>query len=379
MAEHLRVNAPGGAYEIVIERGLTLPPLPQGEGESSISVNASDRVENTEFSHVPEFAAGLLHQYIKGRTAIVTNETLAPLYGEKLVRALPDAALITIPDGEQYKTLETVARLYADFVAAGLDRASTVVALGGGVVGDTAGFAASTYMRGVALVQIPTSLLAMVDSSVGGKVGVDLPQGKNLVGAFKQPDAVLIDPDVLATLPEREFRCGLAETIKHGLLADPVILEMVERRQFDDMAALVRRAVQVKIDVVEADPYEKGVRAHLNLGHTFAHAVEQVSGYSWPHGEAVGVGLVAAARLSARLGLCAGTLAEEVEALVEGVGLPTRIGNLDPEDLYAAMSTDKKWLSGKSRFILLEAVGKPRIVEGVAKSEVIGVLESLGS
>ena len=358
MADQLRVNAPGGAYEIVIERGLIsaltpLPPLPQGEGEKK------------------------LHQYIQGRTAVVTNETLAPLYGEKLARALPDAALITIPDGEQYKTLDTVARLYADFVTAGLDRASTVVALGGGVVGDTVGFAAATYMRGVALVQLPTSLLAMVDSSVGGKVGVDLPQGKNLVGAFKQPDAVLIDPDVLATLPEREFRCGLAETIKHGLLADPVILEMVERRQFDDMAALVRRAVQVKIDVVEADPYEKGVRAYLNLGHTFAHAIEQASGFAWLHGEAVGVGLVAAARLSARLGMCAGALAEEVETLVEAVGLPTRMGALDPDAVYGAMATDKKWQAGKSRFVLLEAVGKPKIVEDVAKSEVIAVLESL--
>jgi 3-dehydroquinate synthase len=360
VADHLRVNAPGGAYEIVIERGIlaNAPLLPSSSPKQAAGV-------------------GLLRQYIKGRTAVVTNETLAPLYGEKLAQGLPDASLITIPDGEQYKTLETVARLYADFVTAGLDRASTVVALGGGVVGDTAGFAAATYMRGVRLVQVPTSLLAMVDSSVGGKVGVDLPQGKNLVGAFKQPDAVLIDPDVLATLPEREFRCGLAETIKHGLLADPVILEIVERRQFDDMAALVRRAVQVKIDVVEADPYEKGVRAHLNLGHTFAHAVEQVSGYAWPHGEAVGVGLVAAARLSAQLGLCTGALAEEVEVLVEGVGLPTRIGNLDPEALYAAMSTDKKWQAGKSRFVLLEAVGKPRIVEGVAKSDVIAVLESL--
>ncbi|MDZ4766490.1 MAG: 3-dehydroquinate synthase family protein, partial [Chloroflexota bacterium] len=205
---------------------------------------------------------------LDARTAVVTNTTIAPLYGDALVANLPNATLITIPDGESYKNLATVAQLYADFVAAGLDRGSVVIALGGGVVGDTVGFAAATYMRGVRFVQIPTSLLAMVDSSVGGKVGVDLPQGKNLVGAFKQPELVLIDPDAIATLPTREYRCGLAEIIKHGLLADALILEKVMDALAGgslDMPALIQRAVQVKIDVVQADPYEQNIRAHLNL------------------------------------------------------------------------------------------------------------------
>ncbi len=280
-----------------------------------------------------------------------------------------------MPDGEQYKTLDTVAQFYADFVTAGLDRGSTVVALGGGVVGDTAGFAAATYMRGVRLVQIPTSLLAMVDSSVGGKVGVDLAQGKNLVGAFKQPDAVLIDPDVLGTLPEREWRCGAAEIIKHGLIADPGLLDMLDPA--GDQSATIARAVQVKVNVVEQDPYEQNIRAHLNLGHTFGHAIEQVSGYRWLHGEAVGVGLVAAARLSAALGMLDSEFAEQVEAVVRRFGLPTRLGALDPELLYAAMATDKKWQGGHSRFVLLEGFGKPCIVKDVEPARVIEVLEAL--
>ncbi|MFN8562759.1 MAG: 3-dehydroquinate synthase [Anaerolineae bacterium] len=309
------------------------------------------------------------------RCAVVTNTTLEPLYGEALARRLPDAVLVTTPDGEQFKTLDTVAKLYADFVAAGLDRGSTVVALGGGVVGDTVGFAAATYMRGVRLVQIPTSLLSMVDSSVGGKVGVDLPQGKNLVGAFKQPDAVLIDPDVLRTLPVREWRCGAAEAIKHALIADPGLLDLIDPA--GDQAAMIARAVQVKVEIVQQDPYEQNIRAYLNLGHTFGHAIEQMSGYQWLHGEAVGVGMVAAARLSAALGMLDAASAEQVEAIVRRYGLPTRLGALDPEQLYAAMSTDKKWQSGDSRFVLLEAIGKPTIRRNVPPEIVIGVLQAL--
>ncbi|MBZ0288189.1 MAG: 3-dehydroquinate synthase, partial [Anaerolineae bacterium] len=260
------------------------------------------------------------------KTVIVTNTTLAPLYGQALMNSYANASLAIMPDGESYKTLDTVAQLYADFVAAGLDRGGTVVALGGGVVGDVAGFAAATYMRGVRLVQMPTSLLAMVDSSVGGKVGVDLPQGKNLVGAFKQPAMVIIDPQFLRTLPLREWRCGMAEVIKHGLLADRILLDQIEALGAwgetapalaeDELADLIARAVQVKVDVVQRDPFEKGERAHLNLGHTFAHAIEQASGYQWLHGEAVAVGLVAAARLSAALDRCDSSLPEEVEDIV---------------------------------------------------------------
>ncbi len=344
VAHRLPVKTPTSEYTITIERGLLAKLDPAAYG-------------------------------LDRRCAVVTNTTLEPLYGEALARRLPDAVLLTTPDGEQFKTLDTVAKLYADFVAAGLDRGSTVVALGGGVVGDTVGFAAATYMRGVRLVQIPTSLLSMVDSSVGGKVGVDLPQGKNLVGAFKQPDAVLIDPDVLRTLPVREWRCGAAEAIKHALIADPGLLDLIDPA--GDQAAMIARAVQVKVEIVQQDPYEQNIRAYLNLGHTFGHAIEQVSGYQWLHGEAVGVGMVAAARLSAALGMLDAASAEQVEAIVRRYGLPTRLGALDPEHLYAAMSTDKKWQSGDSRFALLEAIGKPTIRRNVPPEIVIGVLQAL--
>jgi 3-dehydroquinate synthase len=343
----IRVNAPDATYDIVIESGL----LRQGT------------------RLIEDFGLG-------GRIAIGTNVDLAPLFGESLAGLLPDAVLVIVPEGEQHKNLATVGRLYSDLVAARLDRGSTVIALGGGVVGDTVGFTAATYMRGLRLVQVPTSLLAMVDSSVGGKVGVDLPEGKNLVGAFKQPDLVLIDPEVLITLPDAEWRHGMAEVIKHGLLADESLLDrgLHERAK---AAELVQRAVQVKVDVVQADPYEKGIRAHLNLGHTFGHAVEQVTQYQWAHGDAVGVGLVAAAYLSSALGLCDASLPETVEDLLAEIGLPRRIGDLEPEALYAAMTTDKKWQNGRSRFVLLREIGQPEIVENVPKAAVIEVLRQL--
>ncbi len=349
MAERIHVTAPGGDYDIHIETGL--------------------------LERVADFIPG-------GRTAIVTNTTLAKIYRKQLITVLPQAALVMMPDGEQYKTLETAAKLYGDFVEAGLDRGSTVVAFGGGVVGDTAGFAAGTYMRGVRFAQIPTSLLAMVDSSVGGKVGVDLPQGKNLIGVFKQPYVVLIDSNALRTLPEREWRCGMAEAIKHGFLADEGLLELIEAHfhEFttsDIVDELIRRAVQVKVDVVRQDPFEQNIRAHLNLGHTFAHAIEQVSGYSWLHGEAVGVGLLAAARLSRTLGLCEDALVERVRNILDVVGLPMQIGNLDIEAIYAAMATDKKWQNGHSRFILLKGIGQPLIVEDVPVEKIMNVLSSL--
>ena len=346
--QRIRVDAPGGAYDIFIEPGLR------------------QRIH----ARVTGFALG-------ERIVVGTNPTLMSLYGQELAAGLPNAAVVTMPDGEQYKTLATTAQLYVDFVGEGLDRSGTVIALGGGVVGDTVGFAAATYMRGVRLVQMPTSLLAMVDSSVGGKVGVDIPEGKNLVGAFKQPAVVLIDTDVLDTLPEREWRCGMAELIKHGLLADPLLLDMAAHSQAEDRAELVARAIQVKVDVVTEDPYERGIRAHLNLGHTFAHAIERVTHYGWLHGEAVGVGLVAAARLSYALGLADAALPGQVEAIVTTVGLPVRLGDLDAEELYAAMGTDKKWQAGKSRFVLLRGIGHAEIVNDVPKAAVIDMLEGM--
>jgi len=311
------------------------------------------------------------------RIAVITNDTLAPLYGEALVGRLPDAFLITVPDGEAHKTLSTATALYGDLLAGGCDRSSLVIALGGGVIGDLAGFVAATFMRGVAFVQAPTSLLAMVDASLGGKVGVDLPQGKNLVGAFKDPLAVFADTATLRTLPPIEWRCGLAEVLKAGLIADPPLVDHLLACGPEPVEEIVTRAVRVKKAIVEQDRLESGVRATLNLGHTFAHAIEQVSGYAWKHGEAVAVGLVGAARLSVRRGLASPTLAETVERAVIALGLPARYAGLEPAALWDAMRHDKKWQGGTARFVLLREPGAPCVVDGVPRDEVIAVLESL--
>ncbi|MCZ7543409.1 MAG: 3-dehydroquinate synthase [Anaerolineae bacterium] len=254
------------------------------------------------------------------RAVVVSNTTVGPLYGAALAEAL-GAPLLTIPDGEQHKTLATLGALCQGMLDAGMDRDSLVIAVGGGVVGDVAGFAAASYMRGVRVVQVPTSLLAMVDASVGGKTGVDLPGGKNMVGAFWQPALVVVDVAVLGTLPPVEVRCGLAEALKHGLIDDPALFARLETGQTAIDAALLEQAIAVKARVVEADALEHGVRAHLNLGHTFAHAIETVSGYQWKHGEAVAVGLAGAARLSAALGLFAQALPARIEAALTRLGL----------------------------------------------------------
>ena len=322
---------------------------------------------------------------ITGPYAVVTDSNVGPLYAE---RCRETTAVITLPAGEQHKTLATVQRIYDELLAAGLDRKGTIVALGGGVIGDMAGFAAATYLRGVEFVQCPTSLLAMVDASVGGKVGVDLPQGKNLVGAFKQPTAVLADISTLATLPPVELSAGMAEVVKHGLVSNP---ELFEGLEFGDwrltggsqlpiakLQSLLREAIQVKRDIVQEDPYEQGRRALLNLGHTFGHAIEQVSGYAIRHGEGVAMGLVAAANLSARLGYCEPALQTRIETVLANVGLPRRIpASLAAESLYQAMGHDKKKAAGTLRFVLLRGVGEAFVLGGVGKTAVMETLEEL--
>jgi 3-dehydroquinate synthase len=317
---------------------------------------------------------------LRGRAAVVSNVTVGPLYAGRVVGSLPDAFLVTLPDGEQYKTLRSVETLYQAFVENRLGRSGMVVALGGGVIGDTAGFAAATYMRGVPLVMLPTSLLSMVDSSVGGKVGVDLPHGKNLVGAFKQPSLVVIDTATLDTLPAVEFRAGLAEVVKAALLADAGLLEMLEQHGPNPLAEVIGRALAVKIGVVERDPFEQGERAHLNLGHTFAHAIEAATDYTaYRHGEAVAIGLAAAARLSVRLGRCDPALIGRTEALLGKLGLPTRSPGLDPADLWARMATDKKWRGALPTFVLLEGVGRPATARGLSWGDVLPALEEMTS
>jgi 3-dehydroquinate synthase len=315
-----------------------------------------------------------------GRAAIVTNHMLAQ-HAETLAQSLGAAGfeplLCTVPEGEQHKTLGTVAELYTQFLAARLERSSCVLALGGGVIGDLAGFAAATYLRGVPFVQLPTSLLAMVDASVGGKTGVDLPQGKNLVGAFKQPLAVIMDTRTLATLPSAEFRAGLAEIVKHGIIGAPALFTQLEREGPVSLLQLVADAVRVKIDVVEEDPFEQGRRATLNLGHTFGHALELVSEYTLRHGEAVAIGLAAAANLAVDLGRCDPALAERITHLLDRLGLPIRAPGYDVDAVLAAMGHDKKRAGKRLRFVIPLALGDVVVIDDPGEEAVRRAVQSV--
>jgi len=313
--------------------------------------------------------------------AVVTNPTVGDLYASTVVASLREAGfepfICQAPDGEAYKTLDTVRSLYDQFVAGGLDRYGAVLALGGGVIGDMAGFAAATYVRGVPLVQLPTTLLAMVDASVGGKVAVDHPRGKNLIGAFKQPELVVIDPLALATLDEAEMRSGWAEVIKAGMIGSPSLFEQLEEREDEPSLPVIAEAIRVKVAIVEEDPYEKGRRAVLNLGHTFGHALELLSGFTLRHGEAVSVGLVAATRTAVALGLCDETIEERLAALLQRFGLPTRYQGYEPREIWEAMATDKKRRGKKLRFVLPQALGQVMVTDQVPKPVVLEVLERL--
>ncbi len=309
------------------------------------------------------------------RVAIVSNDIVAPLYLERVTRALEAHDLapfsIVIPDGEDHKSWHTLNRIYDALLAARCGRDTTVFALGGGVVGDVAGLAAATYQRGVPLVQMPTTLLAQVDSSVGGKTAINHPLGKNMIGAFHQPLAVIADTDTLATLPDRELKAGLAEVIKHGLIRDHEFFIWLEgsidrllARDPEALAHAVRRSVEIKAEIVARDERETGERALLNFGHTFGHAVEAGLGYGvWLHGEAVGAGMVMAADLSRRLGRLTAEEAGRVKSLVGRAGLPTAAPDFGTKRYLDLMSLDKKVKSDRMRFILLAAIGDAYIDE----------------
>jgi len=293
---------------------------------------------------------------------VVSNETVGPLYLKALQKKLPpDVAVISLPDGEEHKTLKTVARVLDELVASHANRDATVVALGGGVVGDIAGFAAACYMRGVAFIQVPTTLLAQVDSSVGGKTGVNHEQGKNLIGAYHQPRLVLIDTDTLSTLPDRELKAGLAEVIKYGAVADLEFLGWLEanigellRKNPDALAYAIQRSCDLKAAVVAEDEREAGRRAILNFGHTFGHAIENSLGYGeWLHGEAVAAGMLMAAELS---NIGEGDL-KRLQNLVEAAGLPACPPAIGAEKMQAAMVMDKKVQAKQLRFVLLRSLG----------------------
>jgi 3-dehydroquinate synthase len=305
---------------------------------------------------------------------VVTNTTVAPLYADRLERALASrharVRRLALPDGEQFKNWETLNLIFDALLSGGADRKTVLYALGGGVVGDMTGFAAACYMRGVPFVQVPTTLLAQVDSSVGGKTAINHPLGKNMIGAFYQPLAVVCDLDALRTLPSRELSAGLAEVIKYGPIADMAFFDWIEQNidalRACDAAALahaVRRSCEIKADVVGQDERESGLRAILNFGHTFGHAIEAGMGYgAWLHGEAVGAGMVMAAELSRELGLVDAAFVQRLTALIGRAGLPTRGAVIDARDnagrYLQLMRLDKKAEAGEIRFTLIDGPGR---------------------
>ncbi len=303
---------------------------------------------------------------LNGPIALVSDENVSRLYSARVAGSLRRCGYrvseISLPPGERHKTIESITALWSSFLSAGLERGSTVIALGGGVIGDLCGFAAATYLRGVSWVAMPTSLLAMVDAHLGGKTGFDLPQGKNLAGAFYPPRLVLVDRGVLATLPEVELRNGLTETIKHGVVGDEAIFRLCEggwEAIRNDWSGLIRRAMAVKIKIIQTDPYEGKRRAALNYGHTLGHAIESASGYQLRHGEAVAIGMVGEARLAETIGLAKAGLADRIEQALVGVGLPVRLPReIEREAIIGAMRYDKKKQDGRVRFALPVRIGK---------------------
>lgn len=331
------------------------------------------------------------------RVAVVADASVAALHGARLVASLEAAGiaapLLTVPPGEESKSFEGLADLSDRLLELKLDRGDLIVAFGGGVVGDLAGFAAAIYKRGVDFVQVPTTLLAQVDSSVGGKTAIDTPRGKNLIGAFHQPRLVLADLDVLDTLPDREMRCGYAEVIKYGLLGDAAFFDWLEAnvagvlaREPQALARAVARSIEMKAEIVAEDETEQGRRALLNLGHTFAHALEAETGYgeALKHGEAVGAGMALAFRFSAAQGLCAGQDALRAERAIAAAGLPVRMSEVSGQTfaadrLIGHMAQDKKAEGGALTFILARAIGDAFVAKNVDAAAVRGFLVGEGA
>jgi 3-dehydroquinate synthase len=319
------------------------------------------------------------------RRFVVSSPVVWRFHGERFAAACP-AEPILVPDGERYKQLATVSRVYEALIRANADRASTVITFGGGVIGDMAGFAAASYLRGVALVHVPTTLLAQVDSSIGGKVGVNHALGKNLIGAFYQPHAVVIDPSLLATLPRREFRAGLYEVIKYGMTSSPSLFERVARerkaifaRTPAVLAAVIGESCRIKADVVTQDEKETGLRRILNFGHTAGHALEAVTKYRrYRHGEAVAYGMLVAAELAVARGALADGDRQALAAVIASLGPLPPITDISITGLLAAMQHDKKMVAGRLNFVLPTAIGATTIVDDVTAEEMSSALAQVG-
>jgi len=323
------------------------------------------------------------------RIAIVSNTTVYPLYGKRVSDSIKKAGFnaitVTIPDGEEYKDLLWVQHIYDELLKAKLDRSSAIIALGGGVIGDITGFAASTYMRGISYIQVPTTLLAQVDSSVGGKTGVNHKLGKNMIGTFWQPRLVWIDVDTLKTLPLRELLAGLAEVIKYGVIWDEKLFDFLEINKNkilnldrDALTYIIKRSCEIKAEVVSRDERESGLRAILNYGHTIGHAIETVTGYTrYLHGEAVAIGMCIEARLSTMLKFIDDNKVLRIKSLIDSYGLPSKMPtDIDITNILSSIQLDKKAVAGEPKFILPERIGSVKIHKGVAEKSIKDLLKS---
>lgn len=324
---------------------------------------------------------------LSGRAGIITNDTVSPLYARAVSDSIRAAGiepvLLVIPDGEEYKSLPWASHLFDRLLSQRFDRKCSLVALGGGVIGDLTGFVAATYMRGIPFVQVPTTLLSQVDSSVGGKTGVNHPLGKNMIGAFYQPVHVLTDVTTLNTLPQEEFLSGMAEVVKYGVIYDAAFFEYIVNNREAILAKepvalsyIIKRSCEIKADVVGQDERESGLRAILNFGHTVGHAVEAITNYTgYRHGEAVSIGMVMAARLAHKTGLCGREVEARVEALLSALGLPVKMPALDPAAVLSAIGLDKKSEGGKVKFVLPTKIGEVVITNQWEESKLVEALK----
>jgi len=362
-----------------------------------MSNNISVNVGLDERSYTITIKPGLLDQTLEllkeridqRRCLLISDSHVYSLYGARVEQKLRElGAEVTssiFPEGEANKHLATMGAIYHDAVKAGLNRKSLIVALGGGVSGDIAGFAAATYMRGIEFIQVPTSLLAMVDSSVGGKTGVDLPEGKNLVGAFWQPKAVIIDPKMLTTLDMREVRCGLAEIVKYAVIIDEELFEILQNNlgkllslDLNFYAQIIARCCKIKAKIVAEDEREAGIRALLNYGHTFGHAIEQVANFSIGHGEGVAIGMCMAAELAVKLGLCTAEVQQKQHILLKALGLPCST-NLDPAAIREAMKSDKKNTDGTTVVVLPRNIGQAEVINDAPGAMILDAIKQHSS
>ncbi|MEK7702446.1 MAG: 3-dehydroquinate synthase [Nitrospirota bacterium] len=323
------------------------------------------------------------------KVVVITHPRIGRLYGEYALSSLRrsgfDTFLYQFPEGEQNKTLEQVGRIYDFLIENRFERSSTLVALGGGVVGDMTGFAAATFLRGISYIQCPTTVVAQVDAAIGGKTGVDHPSGKNLIGAFHQPSLVFVDPSTLLTLPKREFVAGLAEVVKYGVIYDPAFFSFIEKhvdlilkRDEEKLLYCIKRSVEIKARVVSVDEKESGLRKILNFGHTFGHAVETLTGYrTYKHGEAVSIGMVAAARAAYHMGITKVDVVLRLKVLLGRLGLPTDFPKLCSVDIMRALALDKKVISGEIYFVLPERIGKVSVAP-IGQKQLVSILSDIG-